>query len=92
MLQAEFFLELKLQCFLFSSVAKQTSFDDSVSGPVSCTCSSEVACQDDAGNIVEEMADVETEAECQKNCQDNLSCMFYTWRNGATFPFTIVSS
>ena len=63
-----------------------------MSGPDSCTCSTEVACQDDAGNIVEEMADVETEAECQKNCQDNLSCMFYTWRNGATFPLTIVFS
>merc|ERR1711970_232091 len=77
---------IKLHCFLFSSVANQTSFDNCVSGPDSCTCSSEVACQNDAENIVEEMADVETEAECQRNCQDNRSCMFYTWSNGATFP------
>jgi len=78
--------ELELHCFLFSSVANQTSFDECVSGPDSCTCSSEVACHGDAGNIVEEIDDVETEAECQRNCQENLSCMFYTWRNGATFP------
>ena len=78
--------QIKLHCSLFRSVANQTSFDESVSGADSCTCSSEVACQDDAGNILEEIADVETEEECQKNCQENLSCMFYTWSNGATSP------
>ena len=43
--------EEELLCFLFSSVANQTSFDECVSGPDSCTCSSEVACHGDENNI-----------------------------------------
>ena len=78
--------KLELHCFLFGSIANQTSFDECVSGPPSCTCSTEVACHGDAGNIVDEVAAVETEAECQMSCQENMACMFYTWSNGATFP------
>merc|ERR1712013_346721 len=78
--------ELELHCFLFGNIGNQTSFEGCVSGPPSCTCSTEVARHDDAENIVDEIAAVETEAECQRNCQKNMTCMFYTWHNGATFP------
>merc|ERR1711874_577408 len=36
---------LKLHCFLFPSTYNQTTCDDCISGPTSCTCSHEAECQ-----------------------------------------------
>ena len=77
---------LELHCFLFGSIANQTSREDCISGPSSCTCSSEVGCQADENNILEEIDAVETEAECQNYCLENPLCMFYTWLNADNFP------
>ena len=78
--------QLQLFCFLFSTTYNQTSCQECVSGPVSCTCSSEVACPGDAGNTLDVIEDVLTEAECQDDCLENPECMFYTWYNGNSFP------
>ena len=50
--------QIKLHCFLFGSIANQTSCEECVSGPDSCTCSTEVACEVGEDNIVDEIFDV----------------------------------
>ena len=55
----------KLHCFMFGSTDDQTSCEECVRDPESCTCSTEVACEADKDNIVDEIIGVHTEAECQ---------------------------
>ena len=77
---------LALHCYLFANISIQTSCEECVSGPSSCTCSSEVGCLGDASNIVDEILSVQTEAECQNFCLENPLCMFYTWFNADNTP------
>ena len=78
--------QLQLHCFLFGSTGNQTSCQECVSGPQSCTCSTEVACEAGEDNIVDELFNVQTEAECQNHCQESSSCLFYTWYSHNSFP------
>ena len=77
---------LALHCYLFANISDQTSCEECVSGPSSCTCSSEVGCLGDASNIVDEILSVQTEAECQNFCLENPLCIFYTWFNADNTP------
>ena len=77
---------LKLHCFLFGSTDDQTSCEECASGPESCTCSTEVACEAYEDNIVDELVAVHYEAECQNYCLESLPCLFYTWQNNHSFP------
>ena len=77
---------LKLHCFLFASISNKTSCEECVSGPASCTCSSDVACYGDESNIVKEIISVNTATECQNHCRNNPLCMFFTWQNADSFP------
>ena len=78
--------QLQLHCLLFGSTGNQTSCQECVSGPQSCTCSTEVACEAGEDNIVDELFAVQTEAECQNHCQESSSCLFYTWHSLNSFP------
>ena len=78
--------QFELECFLFSSISNQTSFHECISGPASCTCSSELACHGGDDNIVDQILAVQTEAECQNLCFEDSSCGFYTWHNAGSFP------
>ena len=78
--------QTKLHCFLFEETEDRTTCEECVSGPDSCTCSTEVACEAVEDNIVDEIFSVSTEAECQKYCQESESCLFYTWYSGNSFP------
>merc|ERR1711942_425794 len=77
---------LKLHCFLFGSKDDQTSCQECVSGPESCTCSTEVACEADEDNIVDEIVGVHTEADCQNYCLESSPCLFYTWQSNISLP------
>ena len=77
----------ELHCFLFgSNTGNTTSCEECVSGPASCTCSSEVACHSDEDNIIDEIMGVQTEAECQNHCLEDSLCLFYTWQSSESFP------
>ena len=78
--------QFKHFCFLFASSFNQTSCEGCISGPATCTCSSEVACQDDNDNIADVIHDVHTEADCQNKCLESPSCEFYTWHSAGSFP------
>jgi len=77
---------IKSACFLFATTSNQTSCSDCLSGPRTCTCSSEVACQAEEENIVEIRPGVATEGQCQNICLETSSCMFYTWHDATSFP------
>merc|ERR1711892_1174467 len=77
---------IKSACFLFATTSNQTSCSDCISGPRTCTCSSEVACQAEEENIVEIRPGVATEGQCQNICLETSSCMFYTWHDATSFP------
>ena len=70
---------LKLSCFLFASISNHTTCKDCISGPASCTCSSNLACSADADNIIDVVPGVELERDCQDFCSGSPSCMMYTW-------------
>ena len=78
-------LDAKLHCILFQSVGNKTSWQESVSGPVSCTCSSQYACTADEENELEVVTNVEEEIQCQSLCSDNISCKFFTWYDSSSF-------
>ena len=78
--------QLELYCFLFGSTSYKTSCEECISGPASCTCSTEVACHGDVDTTVDIIEGVLTEAECQVDCLETPDCMFYTWHNAGSFP------
>ena len=78
--------QFKEDCFLFGQASNQTICEECVSGPASCTCSTEAACEDAGDNIVDQIVAVSAEADCQNYCLENLSCKFYTWHSADSFP------
>merc|ERR1711892_1144006 len=71
-------LQIKSACVLFASPSTSTSCSACLSGPRTCTCSSEVACRGEEENIVDIRTGVVTEGQCQNICLETSSCMFYT--------------
>jgi len=78
--------QFRSTCFIFSNTSNEISSAECISGPNSCTCSSEVACQGDEENILEIRPSVVTEGACQRICTETASCMYYTWHNANSFP------
>jgi hypothetical protein len=79
-------LNFESSCFLFAATSNRTTCKECISGPASCTCSSEVACSGDEDNILDAIPGVEEEAECQDLCAGMTSCRFYTWYDSTSFP------
>lgn len=66
-------------CFLFTGCSKVRKSEGTVSGPVTCNCSSKSACQGVKGNFVKFMENVGEEDTCRMSCKDSTKCKFYTW-------------
>ena len=66
-------------CILFNSDTIQLSCTNCISGPPSCVCSSEYACNIVDDNIIDIIAPVYDEEECQSICKDDDICNLYTW-------------
>ena len=76
----------KLFCFLFGETYNKTSCEHCVSGPNSCTCSTESACSAQEDNVDDVINGVMEEVECQSLCSSHSSCSVYTWYDGTGFP------
>merc|ERR1711990_573236 len=75
-------------CQLFSEIGEETSScADCVSGPKSCTCSSDVACSVDAEYLVHLQLEVSLEEECQDLCVADPECSWYSWYSSTGDPF-----
>merc|ERR1712037_698812 len=75
-------------CQLFSEIGEETSgCADCVSGPKSCTCSSDVSCSVDAEYLVHLQLEVSLEEECQDLCVAEPDCSWYSWYSSAGDPF-----
>jgi len=83
---SEEYLQSKLFCFLFLTTYNFTSCDGCISGPASCTCSSQYACDADEDNVLDVVNGVTEEVHCQDLCAENKSCSFYTWYDETNFP------
>ena len=79
------YAELMTTCFLFAEIYNPTSCEGCVSGAATCTCSSEVACYEEEGTVLEVFPGVQTEGECKHLCQDPF-CTFCTWHGATSFP------
>ena len=80
-----------LFCFLFHSTSSLTSCSDCISGPVSCTCSSNTGCQVVGDNVIDVANEVSEEVMCQDLCASNHLCTFYTWYDETHAPpFTCI--
>ena len=66
-------------CILFDATSNQLDCTNCLSGPPSCVCSSDYACNIVGDNIIDIIAPVDNEVECQTKCKDGNSCKMYTW-------------
>jgi len=74
-------------CFMFSTLGQPTDFQDSISGPPSCLCSSVEACDINGDNELEFVPDIIEEINCQDLCVNNSLCQYYTWYDATEAPF-----
>ena len=73
-----------LSCSTFSSTTSELPCTNCVSGPSSCSCSSQGECQAEDGNIVAHFSDIPTEQECAALCLENSFCQFFTYFGDAS--------
>jgi len=66
-------------CILYENTEDVIPCSSCVSGPASCTCSSEFACVVSGTNLLDIVAQVGTEMECLIECASLPDCLFYTW-------------
>ena len=76
----------KLFCFLFGVTGTVTTCEHCISGPQSCTCSTESACSAQEENVIDVVNGVIEEVDCQSLCSSNTSCSLYTWYDSTSFP------
>ena len=73
-------------CTLFHSTSSQELCTECVSGPSSCTCSSEYGCDLTEEDVLDTIPNIATELECMGLCYENNKCNIYTWFGvGSTF-------
>eukprot|EP00092_Neocalanus_flemingeri_P020654 GFUD01022379.1.p1 GENE.GFUD01022379.1~~GFUD01022379.1.p1 ORF type:complete len:495 (+),score=82.82 GFUD01022379.1:9-1493(+) len=68
-------------CSLFNSTDRAISCLSCLSGPPSCLCSQEFACNIVGDNIIDIVQSVSSEEECQVSCKNTENCKIYTWFN-----------
>ena len=68
-----------LSCYTFSTTTSELPCTHCVSGPTSCSCSSEGQCQAEDDNIVDTFSGVALEQECSALCTENGLCQFFTF-------------
>ena len=66
-------------CLLYPQTSKPTECTHCVSGQVSCTCSSEVACSLHNDLVIGIHEPVYYEFMCQELCRRNETCTYYSW-------------
>ena len=75
-------------CNLYEDTEDVIPCTSCVSGPVSCTCSSEFACVVSGTNLLDIVAQVGTEMECLIECASLSDCLFYTWYDQTSMTLT----
>jgi len=66
-------------CFLYSKCSRAGQSLHTVTGPPTCLCSKNMACQGVRHNFVGFQENIESEKDCQTLCLKQESCNFYTW-------------
>ena len=66
-------------CILYKSTEEEESCPTCVSGPASCTCSSDYACAISDGNLLDLLPQTMSEMECMMGCVSAPGCLVYTW-------------
>ena len=75
-------------CILYESTQVEVSCPACVSGPASCTCSSDYACAISDGNMLDLLPKTMTEMECMMDCISVPGCHMYTWYDQMATIFT----
>ena len=76
-------------CWLYQYNTKPTESIGSISGPMSCTCSTEHTCMLHADLIVGIIEPVDNEVECQYDCRYEEACHFYSWFDSKGVVFKV---
>ena len=66
-------------CYIFSSCDKKVNCSHCVTETFDCLCSSNVLGKIEGENLLDEVADIATERNCQQACVKNLKCKIYTY-------------
>ena len=75
-------------CNLYDTINEETPCTSCVSGPASCTCSSEFACVVSGTNLLDIIVHVRSEMECLMECAAMSDCSIYTWYDQASLTLT----
>ena len=74
-------------CILYEYTEEEVPCASCVSGPSSCTCSSEFACVISGDNLIEVVVHVPTEMECLIECASVPDCHVYSWYDQTAVVF-----
>jgi len=66
-------------CYLLSSCGKKSECTNCVTETSDCLCSSNKMGKIKSTNLLNDIADIQSEEDCRQKCRDNSKCEFYTY-------------
>jgi len=73
-------------CLLFLDPSTPIPCNNCISGPVSCVCGGNFACQVDDDNLVDMITSIQNQVICQEHCFQTSMCSFYTYFDAFSHP------